>query len=80
MNTFTIQYVLRVAFYRVLFVYIVYINTNRQANGVIWVCVWATQLAEENSSIIILAVSKVDCYVSDRLEFHHPGSGTQGQG
>lgn len=37
-------------------------------------------MAGENSSIIILAVSEVDCYVSDRLEFHHRGSGTQGQG
>lgn len=60
--------------------HIVYISTHRQADEVIWVCVWATLMAGENSSIIILAVSEVDCYVSDRLEFHHRGSGTQGQG
>lgn len=29
--------------------------------------------------IIILAVSEVTGYVSDRLEFHHPGSGTEDQ-
>lgn len=30
--------------------------------------------------IIILAVNKVASYVSDRLKFHHPGSGTEDQG
>lgn len=30
--------------------------------------------------INILAVSEVDGYVSDRLEFHHPGSGMEGRG
>lgn len=28
---------------------------------------------------IILAVSEVTGYVNDRLEFHHPGSGTEDQ-
>lgn len=29
---------------------------------------------------VILVLSEVTAYVSDRLEFHHPGSGTEGQG
>lgn len=46
-------------------------------------CIWATQLIEENRpwhTIIILAVSEVAGYVSDRLQFHYPGFGTEGQG
>lgn len=39
-------------------------------------CAEATQLQSKiGRGTIILAVSEVAGYVSDRLEFHHPGSG-----
>lgn len=70
-------YVLDVAFYQQHLIYIT--KDNRET---ISCSIRNTELAEETRlrlSIIILTVSEVAGYVSDRLQFNYPGFGTEGK-